>query len=281
MVMLNDLDRFHLVIDVIDRVPGLAVAPRRAAPADGRRAAALPAVHARARGGRPGRGRLGVARVAGQAEQGDSLGVCPTPGVRRSCTTGGFLDPTPAGPSYGGVHQLEHRRKGQPCLPPITLDHPHHPHRICPRATDLPLARLVDAARAGCPGAWRAVVDRFDDGLHAIGRGYGLDAATVDDAVQQTWLSAFTHLAALREPAALSGWLRSILHRECIKAANRSNPRGPGRRAAPRRSRRGRPRHSPRRRTRAGHRRTRRSVTPTSQSCATRCAAGSPRGSRG
>jgi xylulose-5-phosphate/fructose-6-phosphate phosphoketolase len=28
MVMLNDLDRFHLVIDVIDRVPGLA--PRAA-----------------------------------------------------------------------------------------------------------------------------------------------------------------------------------------------------------------------------------------------------------
>jgi xylulose-5-phosphate/fructose-6-phosphate phosphoketolase len=29
MVMLNDIDRFHLVIDVIDRVPGLAT---RAAP---------------------------------------------------------------------------------------------------------------------------------------------------------------------------------------------------------------------------------------------------------
>jgi len=26
MVMLNDVDRYHLVIDVIDRVPGLAVA---------------------------------------------------------------------------------------------------------------------------------------------------------------------------------------------------------------------------------------------------------------
>ena len=29
MVMLNDLDRFHLVIDVIDRVPGLGRARRR------------------------------------------------------------------------------------------------------------------------------------------------------------------------------------------------------------------------------------------------------------
>ena len=36
MVMLNDLDRFHLVIDVIDRVPGLADRGRAPAPADGR-----------------------------------------------------------------------------------------------------------------------------------------------------------------------------------------------------------------------------------------------------
>ena len=35
MVMLNDLDRFHLVMDVIDRVPGLADRARPAPPADG------------------------------------------------------------------------------------------------------------------------------------------------------------------------------------------------------------------------------------------------------
>jgi xylulose-5-phosphate/fructose-6-phosphate phosphoketolase len=48
MVMLNDLDRFHLVIDVIDRVPGLASAPRTCARRC-RTAPARPRLHARAR----------------------------------------------------------------------------------------------------------------------------------------------------------------------------------------------------------------------------------------
>jgi RNA polymerase sigma factor (sigma-70 family) len=99
-------------------------------------------------------------------------------------------------------------------------DHTDHTGR---RVADVPLAELVDAARSGCPGAWRAVVDRFDAGLHAVARGYGLDSASVDDAVQQTWLAAVTHLAALRESAALWGWLRRILHRECLRAVSRAN----------------------------------------------------------
>ena len=67
MVMLNDMDRFHLVMDVIDRVPGLG--PRgRAAPGDGRRAAAPPRLHPRARRGparrsATGPGPAGTARV--------------------------------------------------------------------------------------------------------------------------------------------------------------------------------------------------------------------------
>jgi len=68
MVMLNDLDRFHLVIDVIDRVPGLAVKHAQlrqfaVAPVHGGRAPALPAAHPPVRRGRPGRGRLGLARL--------------------------------------------------------------------------------------------------------------------------------------------------------------------------------------------------------------------------
>ena len=64
MVMLNDLDRFHLVMDVIDRVPGLGVRAAGLRQRDGRRAAAPPRVHARARR-RPARGaRLGTGRSA-------------------------------------------------------------------------------------------------------------------------------------------------------------------------------------------------------------------------
>ena len=67
MVMLNDLDRFHLVMDVIDRVPGLAAQGRAPAPGDGRPAARGPRLDARARRGRsrrcatgPGRSDAGV-----------------------------------------------------------------------------------------------------------------------------------------------------------------------------------------------------------------------------
>ena len=61
MVMLNDLDRFHLAIDVIDRVPGLAASGGRATAGAGRRAAPLPSLDAGARRGRADGPRLGLA----------------------------------------------------------------------------------------------------------------------------------------------------------------------------------------------------------------------------
>ena len=61
MVMLNDLDRFHLVIDVIDRVPGLAHERGAPAPGHGGRAPARPRVHARARRRRSDDPRLDLA----------------------------------------------------------------------------------------------------------------------------------------------------------------------------------------------------------------------------
>ena len=61
MVMLNDLDRFHLVMDVIDRVPGLGGAGSAHPPGHGGRTAARARLHARARRRRSGHSRLGLA----------------------------------------------------------------------------------------------------------------------------------------------------------------------------------------------------------------------------
>ena len=67
MVMLNDLDRFHLVMDVIDRVPGLGerCAPLRQEMV--RRAPAPPRLHARARRGPARRDATGTGRRRARA----------------------------------------------------------------------------------------------------------------------------------------------------------------------------------------------------------------------
>jgi RNA polymerase sigma-70 factor (ECF subfamily) len=43
--------------------------------------------------------------------------------------------------------------------------------------------------------------------------GYGEDAK---DAVQETFIKAYTHLHTLQDKAALGGWLKSIMHRHCL-----------------------------------------------------------------
>ncbi len=90
------------------------------------------------------------------------------------------------------------------------------------------LTELVTAARAGCATSWREIVNRFDDHLQRVARARGLDGPTAKDVVQQTWLAAVTNIETLRSAQALGGWLRSILHHECLKALSlrqRESPR--------------------------------------------------------
>lgn len=44
------------------------------------------------------------------------------------------------------------------------------------------------------------------------------DEGEAADALQEAWIRAWTRREALREPAALRGWLRQIVARECLRA---------------------------------------------------------------
>jgi RNA polymerase sigma factor (sigma-70 family) len=85
------------------------------------------------------------------------------------------------------------------------------------RGTDADLAAVVSAARAGDDAAWRSLVGRFEWRLREVVRSYRLSPADVDDVLQTTWLRLFTHMAQIREPAAIGGWLATTARRECLR----------------------------------------------------------------
>lgn len=92
-----------------------------------------------------------------------------------------------------------------------------------PRASsDEDLAALVHAARAGDAGAWTRLVEHFDHSLRHIARSYRLAPADVDDVVQTTWLELVERIAAIREPAAIAGWLATVTRRNALRGRQRA-----------------------------------------------------------
>lgn len=88
-------------------------------------------------------------------------------------------------------------------------------------------AELFAGVRDGDQTAWDAVVTRFSSLLWGIARGHRLDTATAGDVVQTVWLRLVENLDAIREPAALPGWLSVTTRRECLRvlrAQGRAQP---------------------------------------------------------
>jgi RNA polymerase sigma factor (sigma-70 family) len=90
--------------------------------------------------------------------------------------------------------------------------------------TDEQVVSLVARARAGDQVAWGQLVERFAPLLWSVCRRYRLSDADCRDVAQTVWLRLLEHLATLREPAALPGWLATTVARECI-AVHRSTDR--------------------------------------------------------
>ena len=81
-------------------------------------------------------------------------------------------------------------------------------------------ADLVTRARNGDQRAWDALVERYAPLIWSICRDYRLSHADVEDVGQRIWLQFVTHLDAIRDPAALPGWLTTTTKRECSRVVH-------------------------------------------------------------
>ncbi len=82
---------------------------------------------------------------------------------------------------------------------------------------DPTVTALVTRAAGGDQRAWDEIVERYAPLVWSICRRYRLDRADVDDVAQNVWLRLVEQLSALREPAALPGWLATTTQRECLR----------------------------------------------------------------
>jgi len=93
-----------------------------------------------------------------------------------------------------------------------------------PMRRNSPVTDLVIRAKNGDKQAWDALVERYAPLVWSICRRYRLGRADAEDVNQSVWLALVDQLAALREPAALPGWLATTTQRECgrvLRAARR------------------------------------------------------------
>ena len=93
-----------------------------------------------------------------------------------------------------------------------------------PVGADLPVAELVARARDGDQCAWDALVERYAPLVWSICRQYRL-GEDAGDVAQTVWLGLVSQLGAIRDPAALPGWLTTTTRRECNRAVRAA--RGP------------------------------------------------------
>ena len=85
----------------------------------------------------------------------------------------------------------------------------------------MPIEEVVSAARDGDQAAWRELVRRYTGTVWAVTRAYRLSQQDAEDVSQIAWLQLATHLRALKDPAAIGGWLATTVRREIIRLLRR------------------------------------------------------------
>ena len=94
---------------------------------------------------------------------------------------------------------------------------------------DPAVVALVLRANDGDQDAWNEIVERYAPLVVAICARYRLSYEDRNDVGQNVWMLLAEQLGKLREPAALPGWLKTTIVRECLRvvtAARRSERLG-------------------------------------------------------
>ncbi|MEV0388866.1 sigma-70 family RNA polymerase sigma factor [Nonomuraea sp. NPDC050643] len=90
---------------------------------------------------------------------------------------------------------------------------------------DPQVVALVVQAREGGQDAWDDIVERYSPLVWSICLRYRLNNADALDVAQTVWLRLVEHLAQLREPAALPGWIAMVTQRECLRQSRAARRR--------------------------------------------------------
>lgn len=77
-------------------------------------------------------------------------------------------------------------------------------------------ADLVRRARTGEAAAFRDIMQRHNQRLYRIARSVLRESAEAEDVVQETYVSAFTHLDSYRGESGLAAWLARITMNEAL-----------------------------------------------------------------
>lgn len=86
-------------------------------------------------------------------------------------------------------------------------------------------ARCIAAVIAGNREAFSELVERYQDAVISVVRGYTADAHVAEDIAQEVFLSAFVALPQLRDPRYFFPWLIQIARRHAAHAGRRGGKR--------------------------------------------------------
>jgi len=85
-------------------------------------------------------------------------------------------------------------------------------------------AELVRRAAARDGAAFRTIMERHNRRLYRLARSILRNDSEAEDALQEAYVNAFTHLAAFRGEASLGTWLARIVMNEALGRLRRAHP---------------------------------------------------------